>query len=94
MKIVSNSFVVLHKKKNGLLCIFHENRFFFFVFGKSVEMLEKMIYNVNIKKYRRLFMENYVSPEIKLYSVLATDVISASVVYDANETEEDRFVSA
>jgi hypothetical protein len=57
-------------------------------------MLKKMIYNVNIKKYRRLFMENYVSPEIKLYSVLATDVISASVVYDANETEEDRFVSA
>jgi hypothetical protein len=57
-------------------------------------MLEKMIYNVNIKKYRRLFMENYVSPEIKLYSVLATDVISASVVYDANETEEDRFQTA
>ena len=36
-------------------------------------------------------MENYISPEIKLYSVLASDIISASVEYDENETEEDKF---
>ena len=36
-------------------------------------------------------MEKYVSPEIELYPVLATSVILASVEYDENETEEDRF---
>lgn len=39
-------------------------------------------------------MENYEIASIEILTVAAADVISASVTYDANETEEDRFVSA
>ena len=41
-----------------------------------------------------LFVEKYEIASIEILTVAAADVISASVTYDANETEEDRFVSA
>ncbi len=38
-------------------------------------------------------MENYVNAELEVVAVVAADGISASVVYDENETAEDSFIS-
>ena len=36
-------------------------------------------------------MEKYVAAELDLVALTAADVISVSIEYDNNETEEDRF---
>ena len=38
-------------------------------------------------------MEKYVAAELELVALAAADVISVSIEYDENETEEDRFDS-
>ena len=38
-------------------------------------------------------MEKYVAAELDLLNLASADVISASIEYDENETEEDRFIS-
>ena len=40
-----------------------------------------------------LVMEKYVAAELELVALAAADVISVSIEYDDNETEEDRFDS-
>ena len=42
---------------------------------------------------RSTFMEKYVAAELELVALAAADVISVSIEYDENETEEDRFDS-
>lgn len=38
-------------------------------------------------------MEKYVAAELEVVALAAIDMVSASIEYDENETEEDRFDS-